>query len=72
MFRQSSAPDVAFSKTSITTLSLEIGKNSVGMLVSVTSSTKESRNRIPECKKGYMYDKQKRTCVGIIEQINRL
>ena len=70
MFRQSSAPDVAFSKISITTLSLEIGKNSIGMLVNVPSSTKDSQNRIPKCKKGYIYDKQKRTCVGVIEQIN--
>ena len=67
MFRQSSAPDVAFSKISITTLSLKIGKNSVGMLVDVPSLTKESPNIIPKCKKGYMYDKQKRTCVGVVE-----
>ena len=68
MFRQSSAPDVAFSKISIKTLSIKIGKNSVGMLVNVPSLTKESQNRIPECKKGYMYDKQKRTCVGVLER----
>ena len=67
MFRQSSAPDAAFRKISIQTLSLKVGKNSVGMLVNVPSLTQESQKRIPDCKKGYMYDKQKRTCVGVLE-----
>ena len=67
MFRESSAPDVAIKKISFRTLSLKVGKNSVGMLVNIPSLTQESQNKIPECKKGYMYDKQKGTCVGVLD-----